>query len=127
MTSILTIITAIVGSSAVASLIQFFVSRYDKSADRLKDIEEKIDDLFESMGRNQADDSRRRILAANDEIVHFSTLHSEEWWNQLNDDITEYRRYCHDHPLYENGRAVHAINNIEKAYQDNLSINNFLH
>ena len=41
-------------------------------------------------------------------------------------DIDFYERYCRDHEDYRNNRAVHAIANISRVYDERLQKHDFL-
>lgn len=154
MQSILTILLSIVGSSAVFGFIQFMITRKDNKNEKLdklsKDIgavnssvkalsetvDKKISDLSVEMKasdeqlrqenmRTVADTRRVRILRGSDEIK-LKMRHSEEWFDQMNEDITEYEKYCESHPGYKNNKAVHAISNINSVYAKALDENDFL-
>lgn len=132
MSPALTVFTAIVGSSAVAGLIQFLITRHDGRNEWRKKIEQKIDQLTRDLSddrhlrnRKDADDARRHILAASDAVRH-GELHSKEWWDQLNEDITDYNTYCDQHPDYKNNRAVQAIENLNRVYAKRLAKNDFI-
>lgn len=132
MNTLIAIITSSAVVGAVVSLVQFFFTRKDKSDERLAGIETKLDKLAATIEdnraqrkRDKADDARRRILAASDEVLH-CVPHSKEWWDQINDDVTEYNKYCTAHPDYRNNKAVHAIDNLDKEYSKKLEINDFL-
>lgn len=154
MQSILTILLSIVGSSAVFGFIQFMITRKDNKNEKLdklskdigevkssvKDLSESVDkklsDLSEEMKasdeqlrqesmRTVADTRRVRILRGSDEIK-LKMRHSEEWFDQMNEDITEYEKYCESHPGYKNNKAVHAIANINSVYAKALDENDFL-
>ena len=154
MQSILTILLSIVGSSAVFGFIQFMITRKDNKNEKLdklsKDIGEvkssvkelsdtvdkKLSDLSEEMKASDeqlrqesmktvADTRRVRILRGSDEIK-LKMRHSEEWFDQMNEDITEYEKYCESHPGYKNNKAVHAIANINSVYAKALDENDFL-
>lgn len=132
MATFIAIITSSAVVGAVVSLIQFFVNRRDKNADKFVTIDEKLDritatieDNREQRKRDRADDARRRILAASDEVLH-CVPHSKEWWDQVNDDVTGYNQFCATHPEYRNNKAAHAIENLDKEYSKKLEINDFL-
>ena len=91
-------------------------------ADKMEANDEK---LRQQQLKINADTRRVRILRGSDEIK-LKVRHSEEWFDQTNEDITEYERYCEEHPGYKNNRAVHAIANINQAYQKALNDNDFL-
>lgn len=154
MEPVLTIILSIVGSSAVFTFIQFLITRKDtknskfeeltkeiksvnENVNTMKDeMHQSIKDLSEKMNENDekirqehlktvADTRRVRILRGSDEIK-LKVRHSEEWFDQTNEDITEYENYCDEHPGYKNNKAIHAIANINSAYQKALKDNDFL-
>lgn len=154
MEAVLTILLSIIGSSAVFGFIQFLINRKDQKNLKLDNLSIKVDridnnvkelkeevktqisELSDKMEENDeqlrqqqlkinADTRRVRILRGSDEIrMHIK--HSEEWFDQTNEDITEYEKYCEEHPGYKNNKAVHAIQNINQAYQKALKDNDFL-
>lgn len=98
----------------------------------IKEIGNKIDavnrDLQEmkrEMSQDKATTCRYRILRFADEIGH-GAKHSKEHFDQILDDVTIYERYCDDHPEYENNKAVLAIENIKRIYQNCVSEGMFL-
>ena len=118
------VLIAVLTSAAVFGFIQFLITRHDSKngfmAEIRRDIETIKDDILslkDGRGRDKADDARRRILAASDDVRNNRTKHSKEWWDQLNADITNYERYCAVHEDYENNRAMMAINNLNDIYQ----------
>lgn len=72
-----------------------------------------------------AKNCRLRILRFNDEILQ-QKMHTKEHFDEILDDITEYERYCREHPDYKNNKAVLAIRNVENVYQECLAKNKFL-
>ncbi len=151
---VLTIVLSIIGSSAVFGFIQFLITRKDQKETKLNKISAKVDaidtnvkelktevktqisELSDRMEMNDeilrqqqlkinADTRRVRILRGSDEI-RMHVKHSEEWFDQTNEDITEYEKYCEEHPGYKNNKAVHAIQNINQAYEKALKDNDFL-
>ena len=52
--------------------------------------------------------------------------HTEEEFVDVLKDIDDYKSYCEKHPDYPNSRAVHAIANIERVYDERLLKNDFL-
>lgn len=92
-------------------------------SDSLKELAKKLDStnamlekLRNENGEDKATTCRYRILRFDDEIRH-GTRHSKEHFDQILEDITEYERYCNDHPDYKNNKAVLAIENIKRVYQ----------
>lgn len=91
----------------------------------VKNLKEKHDDLKNRMDKDDADECRTRILRFADELRR-GVEHSEEFFNQILDDISDYERYCSEHPEYKNSKAVNAIAKIDKVYQKCMGENSFL-
>lgn len=72
-----------------------------------------------------ADRHRARILRFNNELLR-DIPHTKEEFIDILEDIDHYERYCKEHPEYKNNRAVHAINNIGRVYDERLSQHDFL-
>lgn len=121
-----TIIAAIFGSVGLFSLIQFLIKRHDEKKGLLAWMKEEIIALRKDRELDKAEDSRRRILAATDELRSGLTLHSLEWYNQLNEDIDEYEHYCEDHPKYRNNKATSAVEYFKSDYSQRMKDNSFL-
>ena len=75
--------------------------------------------------KREADNCRGRILRFNNELIR-EIPHTKEEFVEALKDITDYKRYCKEHPDYENERAVHAIANIGRAYDERLEKHDFL-
>jgi len=52
--------------------------------------------------------------------------HTEEDFNEILYSIDCYEKYCTEHPEYQNNRAVHAIKNIERVYDEHMEKHDFL-
>lgn len=72
-----------------------------------------------------ADEHRARILAFNNELLR-DIPHTKEEFIDILADIDHYERYCKAHPDYENNRAIHAIGNISRVYDERLQKHDFL-
>lgn len=72
-----------------------------------------------------ADEHRARILAFNNELLR-DIPHTKEEFIDILTDIDHYERYCKAHPDYENNRAIHAIGNISRVYDERLQKHDFL-
>lgn len=125
MTPVITIIVALLGSTGVASLVQFLIARKDKQNSLLEKIIADLATIREEMKRDRAVDARIRILAASDEVLH-GMEHSLEWWNQVNEDITKYDKYCNTHPDFKNNKAVQAVDHLNKIYAERLDKKDFI-
>ena len=129
---VLTIVAAVLGSSALFAFLQFIIQRKDNKEDKEDTIIEKIDglasdikNLSDKIDRNQATQARVRILRAGDELRQ-SAIRSSEYYRQLNEDITNYEQYCSDHPDYRNNQATLTIQYINDVYQKCLKEDTFL-
>lgn len=101
------------------------ISRLDGVQSQLDDLKSRHDKLEQTSERDKADNCRSRILRFADELRR-DVPHSEEFFNQILDDITDYERYCDTHPEYKNSKATNAIAKIDKVYQKCMSDNSFL-
>lgn len=72
-----------------------------------------------------ADEHRARILAFNNELLR-DIPHTKEEFIDILADIDHYEHYCKAHPDYENNRAIHAIGNISRVYDERLQKHDFL-
>ena len=72
-----------------------------------------------------ANSRRRDILNFNVELMRGKNYTHEHFVDMLT-EIDEYKRYCEEHPGYKNNRAVMAIANIKRVYEENERTNGFL-
>ena len=72
-----------------------------------------------------ADSHRQRILQFNTELLR-DIPHTREDFIEILADIDFYEQYCSEHKDYKNSRAVHAIANIGRVYDDRLKKHDFL-
>lgn len=74
---------------------------------------------------HNADEHRARILRFNNELIR-DIPHTKEEFVDILADIDSYEQYCCKHPEYKNNRAVHAIANIGRVYDERLQKHDFL-
>lgn len=91
----------------------------------LKQTNEKLDEHIRADDERNADMRRTRILRFNNELIR-DIPHTKEDFIDILSDIDDYEDYCRKHPEYKNNRAVHAIANIGRAYDDRLQKHDFL-
>ena len=72
-----------------------------------------------------ADEHRAKILRFNNELIR-DLPHTKEEFIDILADIDQYEQYCRQHPDYKNNRAVHAIANIGRVYDERLQKHDFL-
>lgn len=129
--SIIAIFVAVIGSNALWGFIQFLLQRKDNKEDCSKKIlnmiqklDEKIDKLDGELSERGAIACRVRILKFMDEILE-GWNHSKDSYNQVMQDITNYERFCAEHPMFKNNQTVATIEYIKNDYQNHLEKNDF--
>ena len=129
--SALAVLIALI-SGGLVSFVQFLIQRADKKKDKsdeilaaIKDNTRKIESLECRMDKENADESRRNILAFDDELRR-GVPHSEESYNQVLQDIKYYKSFCRSHDDYENDKATSAIAHIRETYQRVKNENKFI-
>lgn len=98
------------------------------NADVLKELDTVKKNLADHVKANEvrnADEHRTRILRFNNELLR-DISHTKEEFIDVLADIDFYERYCRDHKDYKNNRAVHAIANISRSYDERLRNHDFL-
>ena len=123
---VLTIIIAVVGSSALWQFVAWFVDRFDKkkraNSEIVKEIEKvsnKVDELATKVDENQAVLARTHILRFSDELRN-GVHHSDEYFRQQLQDCDTYERFCVDHPDFKNSCTVLANQHIKDTYDQLL-------
>lgn len=86
---------------------------------------EKLDEHVTMDDERYMDLHRARILQFNTELIRHQE-HTEEDFNDIMHNITCYERYCETHPEYPNNRAVRAIKNINRVYDELMKTGGFL-
>ena len=128
---IIAIILAVVGSNALWGFIQFLVQRKDnkdecgkKIIEMIEKLNGKIDKLDDKLGERSAISCRVRIIKFMDEILE-GWSHSHDSYVQVMQDITNYLRYCAEHPEFKNHQTEATIAHIQADYQERLEKNDF--
>ena len=129
--SIIAIFVAVIGSNALWGFIQFLLQRKDNKSDCSKKIiemiqklDEKIDKLDGELSERSAISCRVRIIKFMDEILE-GWSHSHDSYVQVMQDITNYLRYCAEHPEFKNHQTEASIEHIKADYQERLEKNDF--
>lgn len=129
--SIIAIFIAVVGSNALWGFIQFLVQRKDNKNDCSKKIIEMIQKLDEKIDRLDGELSVHRAIACRVRIIKFMDeilegwSHSHDSYVQVMQDITNYLRYCAEHPEFKNHQTEASIQHIKADYQERLEKNDF--
>lgn len=90
-----------------------------------KTARERLDIHIQTDDKREADKCRGRILHFNTELLR-DIPHTKEEFIEILKDIDDYEAYCRTHKDYENGRAVHAVANIGRVYDERLKLHDFL-
>lgn len=97
----------------------------DALAEKIKDVDKKVDDMNKIEELERVRQARQRILRFSDEILH-AQRHSKEHFDEILEDVDLYEDYCREHEDYENNKAVLAITTIRDIYKKCLKEHDFL-
>ena len=86
--------------------------------------QQKLDEHIKADDEREADGWRASILHFNLELIR-NTRHTREDFVEILLVIDKYQAYCRDHKDYSNNRAVHAIANIGRVYDERLEKHDF--
>lgn len=89
-----------------------------------KAIRARLEAHIQAADERNADMWRANILRFNSELIR-RLPHTKEDFNNIFLDIDDYETYCRDNPAYKNSRAVHAIANIGRVYDERLKKHDF--
>ena len=68
---------------------------------------------------------RTQILRFNDELIE-NREHTKEHFDEILSIIDDYKDFCKTHENFPNGKCGHAIDNINRAYDERLQKHDFL-
>lgn len=87
--------------------------------------QDKLEAHIKLDNERNADLHRQRILQFNNELLR-KIPHTREDFIEILAEIDSYESYCKEHPDYKNNRAVHAIGNIGRVYDERMKKHDFL-
>lgn len=90
-----------------------------------RDTQQRLDDHIKADDEHRADMHRSKILQFNNELLR-KIPHTREEFIEVLAEIDGYESYCRTHPDYQNNRAVHAIANIGRVYDEQMEHHDFL-
>lgn len=90
-----------------------------------KETKEKLDKHIKLDDEREADKVRASILHFNNELIR-SLPHTEEEFVEILSKIDWYKDFCKEHEDYKNSRAIHAIANIERVYDERMEKHDFI-
>ena len=101
----------------------YLIDRFDKKKKSNEDIvieiekvSTKVDDLADTVDKNQAVLARTHILRFSDELKN-GVEHSEEYFRQQLDDCDVYEKFCETHPEFKNSYTEIANRHIKETYE----------
>ena len=86
---------------------------------------QRLDEHIEKDDTQTASLWRTQILRFNDELLH-DRRHTKEHFDEILGTIKDYEGYCSTHKNFPNGKCVHAIDNINRVYDELLESHDFL-
>lgn len=93
--------------------------------EKVEALQEKLNEHIETDDAGKAERKRAFILSFNRQLMNGEKHTREEFWEALG-AIDDYNKYCDSHKDFPNGRAVHAIHNIGRVYDERQQKNDFL-
>lgn len=108
-----------------SAMNQDMLDKLDTLSTKVDQLEKRDDEQDKKVEIQEVKSARRRILRCSDEIRK-KDRHSEEYFNDVLDDISYYKQYCKNHQEFENEKAVLAIKLVERTYEKCISDNDFL-
>lgn len=101
------------------------LARLDDISRMQKDTQRRLDDHIKVDDERDADMHRAKILRFNNELLR-NIPHTREEFIEILAEIDGYEAFCRTHPDYQNNRAVHAVANINRVYDERLQKHDFL-
>ena len=116
------LLSILIGGGILA-FIEFLITRYDAKhnkekeiLDALENLQNEVTSIKEEAECRAAIEARGHILRFRDELYN-DIKHSQEYFEQVLDDIAVYDSYCDDHPKFKNGRTKAASEYIDSEYK----------
>ena len=119
------IVIAILASSGLWGVIQYLISRRDKTAEKLDRLTDLVQEVSDRVDATNATNARTRILRFDDELIN-GVHHSKEYFQQILEEIDTYETYCGKHPDYKNSACTLAIEHIRHIYTKLLEERGFV-
>lgn len=98
---------------------------FDYLKTEMKKMNDKIEFVENKDDERDAVNTRNRILAFGDDLMH-GILHSKDSYDQVLFDIVHYNSYCDEHQDFKNHITEHHAKLIEDRYMEHLENNDFL-
>lgn len=112
-------------NSALIEQMQEVKEAQQEMREAQQEARNRLDEHIRIDDERNADLHRTYILRFNTELIR-KIKHTEEDFNEILYNIRCYESYCKEHEEYENNRAVHAIKNINRVYDECMKDGTFL-
>lgn len=132
---IVAIVIAALGSSGLWTVVNSIIqARHEKKSRVLRELESitrKIDVLDRKVGEVDSKGDLRNAIAMRVRILHFNDelqedrRHSKDSFDQVLSDISEYNRYCDEHPNFKNNQTEATVRYICRVYDERLERHDF--
>lgn len=93
--------------------------------EKVDSLEQKVEKMAQDEQLQRAKDARTRVLRFGDELIH-DVRHTKEHFDDVLRDITEYEKYCDEHPKFENDQMHITAEHIKETYHKCLKEHSFL-
>ena len=93
--------------------------------DAVEGIKSEVDEIKENIAKGKAENQRTKIIRFSSEI-RLHQKHSKDYFDEIMQDITEYDRYCDEHPNFRNSITAASSDIIKKTYKKCMEENSFL-
>lgn len=100
-------------------------ARLDTMQQCQNETRQRLDEHIKKDDAQTASLWRTQVLRFNDELIH-DRRHTKEHFDEVLDTIKDYEDFCHAHDDFPNGKCVHAIDNINRVYDELLESHDFL-
>ena len=100
---IVAIIGAVFASSGLWGLLQYLISRKDKTGEKIDKLTVLVQEISERVDHSSATSARTRIMRF-------------EYFQQTLEEIDTYEGYCAKHPDFKNNACGLAIEHIRRVY-----------
>lgn len=129
---ILAIVVAIIGSTAVANLVIFFVTRGDTKKGDIAEIKQDIAEMKTEIKDIKDGQQEAKAATARLQILNFAEdlANGKEFVKAHYDDVYEamniYNHYCDHHPDFKNDLTTDSQEFIRTRYQEHLDDGSFM-
>ena len=92
---------------------------------KVEKLERDIKTMQDTEDERAAKSARTRVLRFGDELIH-DVRHSKEHFDDILQDISDYEKYCEEHPKFENDRMSLTAQLIKDTYCQCMKEHKFL-